>query len=337
MRRFGSLFDDVVSAANLWQGWREFRRGKRNRPSVRAFEPRADRHVQRLHRELASGIYRPGEYRLRAILEPKRRLVAAAPVPDRVVHHAIHRVLAPRLDRRLIDTTFACREGFGTHRAILAFVDALHRHRFVLLLDVRHYFLSIDRALLLGVMASRLKDTPLLDLLRTVAESGAGLYRRRGVPDLLSLEPSFPPDGCGLPIGNLTSQWWGNHYLDGFDHFVKRQLKVPHYQRYMDDLALFADSAPSLEKARDAAREWLWKERHLNLKNPAARPRSTQRIFTYLGYRVSRAGAWPTLAIFRRMQRRLTGVMLRGKTQTLERSIASYRGILEFGSGCQGR
>ncbi len=153
MRRAGGLFDEVVSVRNLWRAWRDFRRGKRGRPSVARFEPEADRQVLRLHRALAAGRWRPGTPRLVLVREPKRRVVAAAPVRDRVVHHAIHRVVAPRLDRTLIDTVFSGLPGRGSHRAVLAFAAALRRYRYALLLDVRRYFASIDRRVLAGLLA----------------------------------------------------------------------------------------------------------------------------------------------------------------------------------------
>ncbi len=331
MKTFGGLFDRLVSPANLWRAWREFRRGKRGRPSVRAFELGAEREALRLHRELSAGGYRCGEYRLMALREPKRRLIAAACVRDRVVHHAVHRVLAPLLDPGLTDTTYACLPGRGSHRAVLAFVAALRRYRYVLNLDVRHYFLSIDRRILIDLMVRRLREARLVELLRTIADSGAGLYRHRGVPEFLGLEPDFPPEGCGLPIGNLTSQWWGNLYLSGFDHYLKRELRLPHCQRYMDDTALFSDSRAQLVEARLAAREWLASERRLRLKRPEASPRSTRGRFTYLGYRVSRAGIRPADAMLARMRQRMTALMREGDDETIERSVASYRGVVRFG------
>ncbi len=331
MKSFGRLFDRLVSTANLWRGWREFRRGKRNRPSVRAFELDAERQVPRLHRELSGDRYLCGEYRLMALREPKRRLIAAACVRDRVVHHAVHRVLAPLFDPGLVDTTFACLPGRGSHRAVLAFVAALRRYRYVLNLDIRHYFLSIDRRILLELMARRLREKRLVGLLYTITESGAGLYRHRGVPEFLGLEPGFPPEGCGLPIGNLTSQWWGNQYLSGFDHFLKRDLKIPHCQRYMDDTALFSDSRAQLVEARGAAKQWLASERRLRLKRPDAAPRSSHGRFNYLGYRVSRAGIRPAPAMLDKMRRRITELVLEGDAETIERSVASYRGVVRFG------
>ncbi len=328
MRRLGGLFDEIASTINLWRAWREYRRGKRSRPSVLAFEPEADREVIRLHYALERGAYRPGSYRLMLVREPKVRLIAAAPVRDRVVHHAIYRVLAPRLDRRLIDHTYACLPGRGSHRAALRFLRALREHRFALLLDIRHYFLSIDQRILLDVMERYIKDQRLLALLGIIARSGEGLYRRPEVAKTLGLPRGFPPAGCGLPIGNLTSQWWGNHYLSGLDHYVKRELKIPHYQRYLDDFTLFADERSTLEDARRSVIAWLAEERHLRLKHPGAPVRPTTGRFTYLGLRVSRGGMDPRRETLARMRRRVGHLAQTGQIEKLRRSLASYRGLV---------
>lgn len=329
MRRVGDIFERLVARDNLWAAWLDFQRGKRGRPAVQRFAPDAAAELVDLRRELREGTYRPGPYRRLLLCEPKRRLIAAAPVRDRVVHHAVHRVLAPVLDRGLIDGTFACLPGRGSHRALLAFVAALRRRRFVLHLDIRRYFLSIDRAVLIDeVMARKIKDRRTLALLRTIADSGADLYRVPGVVDFLGLEDGFPPPGCGLPIGNLTSQWWGNHYLAGFDHFALRTLKVPYYQRYMDDFVLMTDSAAQLEEARLAIAAWLAQHRRLQLKDPHAPVRPCDATLTYLGQRVSRRGVAPKRAAWRRFTRRVADLVLRGDVEAVERSVASFRGVL---------
>lgn len=336
MRRLAALFEEILSTRNLWHAWLTFRKGKRRRVTVQRFEATVTRALFALHRELEAGTWRPRPYRLRMIEEPKRRLIAAAAVRDRVVHHAIYRVLSPRLDSRLIDTTYACVEGRGSHRALIAFLGAARRHRYVLLLDIRHYFMSIHHETLLDVFARMLREPRLLKLLRTITASGEGLYAPDDVRAFLSLPEGFPPPGCGLPIGNLTSQWWGNHYLSGFDHFVKRTLRLPHYQRYMDDLSLFGDSRAQLEEARAAASEWLWRERRLRLKHPKAAVRETAAWHTYLGHRVSRAGIEPSRQMLRKMQQRVGAHVLTGDVAKVERSMASYLGILGLG-GLSGR
>jgi RNA-directed DNA polymerase len=127
----------VTSVENVWRAWAEFSRRKRRRPQVATFAVDADRHVHRLAAQLLDGSWTPGGYRLIRIADPKRRLVAAAPVRDRVVHHALHRVLAPLLNRRFIDASFACLAGRGSHRAVLRYLQQMRRHRYVLHLDVR--------------------------------------------------------------------------------------------------------------------------------------------------------------------------------------------------------
>ncbi|MCK6529905.1 RNA-directed DNA polymerase [Myxococcota bacterium] len=321
-------FDDVVSVDNVWRAWRDFERGKRRRPDVAAFALDADRHVHRLARELASGAWHPGPYRLLRITDPKRRIVAAATVRDRVVHHAIHRVLAPRWDRSFLDQSYACLVGKGSHRAVLRFLGELRRYRFVLQLDVRRYFYSIDREILRTLVYGRAGGADLRALLDQVVDSGGGLYRRRDVWSWLGWEGPGEP-GRGLPIGNLTSQWWGNLYLDGADHYAKRVLGVASYQRYMDDMALFGDDAAALVEARDALGRWLGERRRLELKDPDARPVRADRDHAYLGYRVSRRG----LEIGRKARDRLGAVLAAhvGDPERLRAAASSSAAAWMFG------
>ncbi|MCB9764977.1 MAG: RNA-directed DNA polymerase [Alphaproteobacteria bacterium] len=277
---------ELVDPVNVWRAWRDFERGKRRRPDVAAFSVEAERHVLALADALASGRYVPGPYRLLHVVDPKRRIVAAAAVRDRVVHHAIHRVLAPRLNRRFIAHSYACLPNRGSHRAIRRFQRSLRRHRFVLQLDVRRYFYSIDRARLRALLHRRLPEPPLRELLDQVLNSGADLYRRQDVVAWLGWPGPMPP-GRGLPIGNLTSQWWGNLYLDALDHLACRRLRIPGYQRYMDDFALFGDDVQALRDQRDQLAAWLDAERGLCLKVPDAEPRSCRAAHAYLGYRVT--------------------------------------------------
>ena len=293
-------------------------------------EPVIERVIGDLHQALDRGEFQHGPYRLLRIHEPKRRLIAAARVEDRIVHHAVCRVLSPLFDPSLVDTTYACIQGRGSHRAVLRFIRAARRYGHVLLLDVRRYFPSIDRGILMDLVARRLKDHALLRLLENIAESGQGIYQTSGVADFLGFEPGFPPEGYGLPIGNLTSQWWGNHYLSGVDHFVKRELKIPHYQRYMDDMTLFSNEPAQLEDARAAIGEWLDEKRHLRLKKPNVAVRTTDRDVTYLGYRVGRRGARAGRSMLSRMEQRIGQRVLFGDIDGVEHTVNSYRGVWFF-------
>ena len=321
-------YAEVVALPNLWRAWREFERDKRRRPDVALFSVRAESRILQLARQLSEEWYVPGPYRIIRITDPKRRIVAAASVRDRVVHHAIHRVLAPLVNRRLIYHTYACLPGRGSHRALLRFWDLARRYRFVLLLDVARYFYSIDRDRLRFLLHGWFPEPPMTRLLDRVLDSGAGLYRRNDIVEWLGWEGPMPAH-CGLPIGNLTSQWWANLYLDALDHEVCRVLRVPAYQRYMDDLALFGDDPASLLDARERIAMWLETERGLRLKDPCAEPVATRSAVHYLGYRVTpdRIDLGP------KARDRLARNMAKSvwRADRLRATVASYRAAWMFG------
>ena len=254
-RPLRQLFGTVCSTANLHRAAaRTLARGRRfSRPGA-AFALRLEERVAVLHDELSSGSYRHGRYALFTVRDPKVRTIAAAGVRDRVVHHAVHDVIEPLLDRSFIFDSYACRRGKGTHRA----VDRAHRFlrgsAFVLHLDVRRFFPSIDHGVLKGILARRVADERLLALLFQVIDStrylavppldGRGITRVvRAQGGLFGGEAAGPVVGfAGLPLGNLTSQLFANLVLDGLDQFVKHRLRVRRYVRYMDDLVLFGSS-----------------------------------------------------------------------------------------------
>lgn len=281
--RIGDRLSDPVE---LWRAWIAFREGKRRRQDVAAFSAQADRHVLALARDLAAGTWHPDPYHLIRVTDPKRRLIAAATVRDRVLHHAWYRLIGRRFEQGFVEHSYACLPGRGAHRALLAFQARLNRHRFVMQLDVRRYFYSIDREILRDLVARHLPEPPVQLLLDRLLASGAGLYSRPSVAAWLDWDRPQPPH-LGLPIGNLTSQHWGNLYLNGIDHHAQRTLRVPAWQRYMDDMALFADEEATLLRARDAVAAWLAQHRGLSLKDPDAPVVRTAAPQAYLGYRVT--------------------------------------------------
>ena len=170
------LWPRVVDPDNVWQAFREAARGKRRRPDVAAFLLDREAKLQQLNDELTARRWTPRGYKTFVISIPKRRLISAAPFRDRIVHHAVHRVLAPVLLRRMLPDSYACLVGRGTHRAILAFQEGLRRHRWVVRLDVRRYFLEIRWNRLMAVISGSVRDDQLLALIDTILVSGRGLY-----------------------------------------------------------------------------------------------------------------------------------------------------------------
>jgi hypothetical protein len=229
--------------------------------------------------------YRPGAYTSFWIHEPKRRLISAAPFRDRIVHHALCNLIEPIFERVFIVDSFANRKGKGTHRALTRAQELARRWRYLVQLDVRQFFPSVDHELLKIQLARRIDDLGILDLIDRILASG------EGVQDAIYDLTFFPGDTLlailrprGLPIGNLTSQFWANVYLNPFDHFVKRELRCCAYVRYVDDLLLFGNDKRQL---------WQWitsiEPRLASLRlrvHPGAHPRPVAEGFPFLGFTV---------------------------------------------------
>ncbi|WP_295426485.1 reverse transcriptase domain-containing protein [uncultured Thiodictyon sp.] len=250
------LFDALAAPDALWLAYRAVRTGKRRGPAMAADELDADRDIMALSRELLAGLYRPRPWGLRLIHDSKPRLIAAPAVRDRIVHRSLLGAIGPHFERRYLATHFTRGPGTGVHQAILAFLAANRRFAFRLHLDIRRYFPSIDHETLERLLFRELRDRRVRWLIRQILRSGESVYRSELArvalgPGVLPLPPR-----TGLPLGSWFSQWAGAFYLDGLDQFVKRELKLPGYLRYMDDFVLFAESAERLTAARAAVADW---------------------------------------------------------------------------------
>ena len=249
MRRYGGLWEPVVSWDNLLLAARKARRGKRARAAVQRFEFDLERQLLSLQRELVDGAYRPGGFTTHWISRPKARLISAAPYRDRVVHHMLMNVLEPILDRHFHPHSYACRKGRGTHAAADRLQRLMGRCRYVVQFDVRKYFPSIDHQILKGMFRRLIKDRRVLGLMDTIVDNS---NRQEDVTDYFPGDTLFSPQGRrrGLPIGNLTSQWMANWYLTGLDHYVTSGLGIGGYVRYCDDfLVLHNNRAVLLDVA----------------------------------------------------------------------------------------
>jgi hypothetical protein len=230
-------FENVLAAA------RAALRGKRRRAPGAAFFAELEPEVVALQRELREGSYRHGPYHYFEVHDPKTRTVAAAPFRDRVVHHAIVRVIEPLFERRFIEDSYACRRGKGSHAAMRRAAAFARRFAYALECDVSRFFASIGHEVLLAQVERVIDDARLLALLREVLASHAD-----------GEEPEWTGEGLfdvrlrrrGLPIGNLTSQFLANVYLSPLDHFAKHELRTRGYVRYMDDFVLFAGERATL-------------------------------------------------------------------------------------------
>jgi len=239
----------MCSMGNLRMAAKEALRGKRGRMPGAAFFMEMEKELPALHEELRGGTYRHGAYHYFWIHDPKDRLVAAAPFRDRVVHHAIVRVIEPIFEKRFIEDSYACRVRKGTHAAMRRALHFARGHRYALKCDVSKYFPSIDHEVLMGLVGRVIGDGRVLELLEGVLASHADGEEREWAPGGGLFD--YRTRRRGLPIGNLTSQFLANVYLNPVDHFVKHELRVRGYVRYMDDFLLFGDSRPPLRDSGD--------------------------------------------------------------------------------------
>ena len=250
-KRYTDLYSSLTTFENLYLAYQKAARGKRGQPPVARFDYNLEENLVRLQEELANKSYQPGRYRSFYIYDPKKRLVSAAPFRDRVAHHAVCNIIEPLFERTFIGDSYANRVGKGTHAALDRAQHFARRYPYVLQCDVRQFFPSVDHAVLHRVLARKIGDADVMDLCDRILASGEGVleesYAMVYFPgdDLLAVNRPR-----GLPVGNLTSQFWANVYLNELDQFVKRQLHCAAYARYVDDFLLFSDDKRQL---------WEWK------------------------------------------------------------------------------
>ena len=215
MNRAGNLFEKICDIQNLHEAYYKASKNKRFTSGYINFRKDSETNLEKLRKSLVDGKYTHGQYRHFIITDPKQRLISAASFPDRVIHHAIMNVLEPVFERQFIFHTYACRKEKGTHAAARYAFKCAGRSEFFLKLDVRKYFDSIDHTVLKQFLCRIIKDARCLELLFGVIDS----YK-------IDFEGDSVGRKKGLPIGNLTSQFFANFYLSALDHFCLEKLAL---------------------------------------------------------------------------------------------------------------
>lgn len=277
------MYEELCSWNSLLEAYRRAAKGKRGKPCVAAFAYRLEENLWDLRKLLLSETYCPQPYVSFYVHDPKKRLISAAAFRDRVVHHALCMETEPPFERSFVSCSYANRSGKGTHKALEQCQQFSRAYPYVLQCDVRQFFPAVDHDILREAIARKVTDERVLRLVDLILASGVGVLAEEYEQvyfegdDLLSgLRPR------GLPIGNLTSQFWANVYLSSFDHFVKRELRCAAYIRYVDDFLLFA---------HEKAQLWEWHERivrrlaALRLTiHPGSHPRPVREGIPFLGF-----------------------------------------------------
>jgi len=296
---------DIYSFRALWRHYRQCRRNKRNTVNALAFEVTAEANLLALQQELRAHTYKPGRSICFITDGPKPREVFAADFRDRVVHHLLvshqERVFEPIF----IHDSYACRKGKGTLAAsdrLMIFLRRVmangKRAGWALKLDVASFFPSIDKETLSAILGRHIQHPELAWLTRTlVFHDPTTNYRfrsrNRGAAGPKSPDYPIPPhkslfgkgNKCGLPIGNLTSQFWGNVYLNELDQFIKRKIKCRYYLRYVDDMVLLAEDGATLSQWCDAIQQFLREQLKLSLRPEMTTPFAVKRGIDFVGWK----------------------------------------------------
>ena len=260
MKRYGNLTASIADPDNLMLAyWKA---------EVRQYVASLQGNISALQRQIEQGRVECGNYRIFTIFDPKERQICAAPFPQRVLHHALMNVCGPIFDKWQIFDSYASQKGKGTYAALERAKMFHKRYAYCVKMDVRKFFDSIHHPTLKGQLARLFKDWQVVNAFYDIIDSYC-----------------VQPDR-GLPIGNLTSQYFANHYLASLDHYAKEELKVGGYVRYMDDILIYGDDRERLREQASLMRKYVEERLQLQFKVVDLRP--TSKCTQFLGYRISR-------------------------------------------------
>ncbi len=308
-------YTDIIAIPNLLQAWREFALGKRHKKDVAEFSMRLSEEIAVLHEELASKAYQHGPYAAFSLCDPKPRSIHKALVRDRLLHHAVYRILYIFFESRFVYDSYSCRNGRGTHKAIRRFELFARRVSknntrtcWVLQCDVKKFFASIDHALLSEIVARHGLEPDTLWLIQRIVTSFS------------SGEP-----GKGLPLGNLTSQLLVNVYMNELDQWMKHEMRVKHYIRYADDFVIFNEDRAVLEEMLPKIDEFLWTKLKLTLHPNKVHIQTVASGVDFLGW-----VHFPDHRVLRTVTKRR---MTRKLKETEDVSVVnSYKGLMSHGN-----
>lgn len=319
-------FKNIISIDNLLLAWEEFVRGKRTRKDVQEFQLHLMDNVLFLHQDLKDKTYVHGGYSAFNISDPKPRNIHKASVRDRLMHHAIYRILYPYFDKKFIHDSYSCRVNKGTHKAMNRFRQMFlkvsknnTKSCFVLKCDIKKFFANIDHNILKSILSKSLFDSDTLGLLGRVIDSFYTQIKTNVTNSAIAESATK-----GLPLGNLTSQLLVNIYMNEFDQFIKRELRIKCYIRYADDFVILSEDKNGLSVTLRYIVVFLKEELKLELNPDKVFVKTIASGLDFLGWvhfpkhRVLRTSTE------RRMLKKL-------KENSKEESRQSYLGMMKYG------
>lgn len=267
MKRISNIYSEIYELKNLYLAYYKASKGKKKKIAVTEFTKYLDYNIKNIQEELIEEKVSIGNYTYFKIYDPKERLICAASFKERVLHHAIMNILDKYFEDFLIYDSYACRKNKGLHKAVNRAFFFAKKNEYYIKMDIRKYFDSIDHNILYELLTKKFKDKKLLNLLQCIIKSYSVSYNK------------------GIPIGNLTSQYFANFYLNLLDRFIKEELKIKPYIRYMDDFLIMGNDLEQLSIFKNKIKIFLKNRLDLVLKPPITN--NIKKGIPFLGFSIT--------------------------------------------------
>lgn len=328
MKIWHNLYDNLSTKENIVSGWEEFRVGKKRKKDVVLFENDLDENLNQVYKALKQKTYQPGPYSGFYVFDPKVRLIHKATVADRIVHHIVSSALERIFEPTFFAHSYSCRKDKGTHKGGVALQKMALKASYndtrvcwALKCDVKKFFASVNHNILVAILSKRIGDKNFLTLLAKII----GSFQSDLTIDAVNKK--------GIPIGNLTSQFFANIYLNELDQFIKHKLKIKYYLRYADDFVILSGDRDYLEKIIEPIRNFLLTSLDLELHPNKIIYRKFRSGIDFLGYIVFPHHILPRTKTKKRILRKIRAKIKEFKSEkiseeTLNQTIQSYLGYL---------
>lgn len=345
MKTYKNLYNRIISPENLFLAWKKARKGKTRKPDVIEFEKNLKANLLGLHKELKDKTYRPLPLISFSIRDPKTRKISKSDFRDRIVHHAIVNILEPIYEKVFINDSCANRKGKGNLFALKRlelFMRKVSRNGkvngwfndnqvkgYCLKADVKHYFQEVNHNVLLRILERKIKDVEVMQLMFVILKnsvSGGGERPRDANYSIQTRARSRVERQKGMPLGNLTSQFFANIYLNELDYFVKRVLQAKFYIRYVDDFVILYNSKKQLMGWKEQIGKFLQAKLEIELHPDKSKIIPLSRGIDFVGFRNF---------YYNRLVRKRNMRKMRRKIDDLKNDKISYWGLMESFQGWQ--
>ena len=301
-RRYDNLWEKFISPENFESAADLAIFGKKDQCAISSFVKNRESKLCALRTLLNDGMFRTSPYYAREIFRPKQRTIYVLPLyPDRIVQHALINILGPIWQSSFIYDSYACLRGRGLHAASRRVMHFIRGNKYVLHCDIRKFYPSINHKKLLEIISRKICDSRIMALLRDIVCSIGG--------------------ETNVPIGNLTSQWFGNVYLNELDHYVQQDLHMPNYVRYCDDFLVFGNDKSVLQKIADRIHDFIHEKLDLEFSKCVIYPVSHG--VDFIGYRHFRKYILLRRRTAKRVRKSIANIIKYGDTSPHARGVVA--------------